>query len=466
MAGRLSGRLYERGDLRAGRLRRTLGPGARRRADDEGLQPRARRPRPTYTAEDRLSGTKIDPEGGWTYKILADWTINDWASLRGGYNLAVRAPNVGELFLGKQEVYAAGAATNYGDPCSLNASAPFGANPATNTGGAAGAANALAICKALMTPTGATVYYANPQAPGTPSPFGFVEQVGNSALKAETAKTWTLGLVLRSPSQNPWLSGMSGTIDWYKIGIDNAIAFEAVDDIKAACLNQPAATAVPSQACSLLSRNPGTGQEDVTTIQYNNQSTIETSGIDVNFNWRVDMADAGMKSIPGAVGLNVLANWLDYFNTTSKPGAPVQYWAGTLGPTVTGVDAGAYKWKLNTTLSYYVGPGSVSLNWRHLPGVHSATYYAPGPSYTPSTSNTALDTGSYDVFGLYFNYTVHQNYEFRFGIDNLFDVDPAITGATSAIPGFTVASTGQGTTNEGFYDALGRRFFVGLHAKF
>ena len=97
---------------------------------------------------------------------------------------------------------------------------------------------------------------------------------------------------------------------------------------------------------------------------------------------------------------------------------------------------------------------------------YGPTYYAPGPSYTPSATNTALDTPSYDVFGLYFTWAVHKDYEFRFGVDNLFNVDPAITGATSAIPGFTVASTGQGTTNEGFYDALGRRFYIGLHAKF
>jgi outer membrane receptor protein involved in Fe transport len=317
-----------------------------------------------------------------------------------------------------------------------------------------------------MGAAGSAVYYAQPQAPGTPSPFGFVEQLGNSSLTSETAKTWTAGLVLRSPSQNPVFSGISASIDWYKIGINDAIAFQSVDDVKAACLNMPAATAIGSQACSLLSRNPGTGQEDVTTIQYNNQSTIDTSGVDVNFNWRVGLEDAGLKSVPGAVSLNVLFNWLDYFNTQSEPGSPVQYWAGTLGPSVTGLDQGAYKWKMNTTLSYYVGPMSASLNWRHLPSVHSATYYAPGPSYTPSATNTALDTPSYDVFGLYFTWAVHKDYEFRFGVDNLFNVDPAITGATSAIPGFTVASTGQGTTNEGFYDALGRRFYIGLHAKF
>ena len=54
----------------------------------------------------------------------------------------------------------------------------------------------------------------------------------------------------------------------------------------------------------------------------------------------------------------------------------------------------------------------------------------------------------------------------RFGINNLFDVEPPTTGAQNAIPGFSVSSSGAGTTNESLYDALGRRFYVGIEAKF
>jgi outer membrane receptor protein involved in Fe transport len=412
----------------------------------------------TYTAENRLTGQKIEPNGGWTYKILGDWAVNDWLSFRGGYNLAVRAPNVGELFLGKQEVYAAGAATAYGDPCSLNATAPWGANPHPNGGSNANAANAQAICQALMGPTGSAFYYSQPQAPGAPSPFGFVEQEGNSNLTSETAKTWTAGVVLRSPSQNPLLSGMTASVDWYRIAITGAIEFQSVDDVKEACLTMPAAQAIGSPECSLLSRNPGTGQEDVTTIQYNNLATIKTSGIDVNFNWRAELADMGLKEAPGALTLNVLFNWLDYFDTQTEPGAPVRNWAGTLGPNLTGTNAGAFKYKVNTTLTYSVGPASLALNWRYLPHVHPQTWGQAG--------NTYLDTPAYHVFGLYGTYAINRTYELRAGVDNLFNVDPPITGAQTGIPGFSLATSGQGTTNEGLYDALGRRFYVGLHAKF
>ena len=60
-----------------------------------------------------------------------------WLRFRGGYNRAVRAPNLAESFQGRQNGFGVAGATAYGDPCSLRAIAPFGANPATNTGGAA-----------------------------------------------------------------------------------------------------------------------------------------------------------------------------------------------------------------------------------------------------------------------------------------------------------------------------------------
>ncbi len=411
-----------------------------------------------YGATDRLSDTHITPPGGWTYKILGDWKVNDWVTFRGGYNLAVRSPNIGELFLGKQEVYAAGAATAYGDPCSLNASAPFGANANAPGATAASAANTLAICKALMGPTGTAVYYANAQAPGTPSPFGFVFQQGSNNLKAEQAKTWTAGVVLRAPFQSAALSRLTASIDWYRIAIDGAIEFQSVDDVKAACFSQPAATAVGSFACSLVSRNPGTGGEAPTTIAFANLASIKTSGVDVQLNWAADVADIGLKSVPGALNLGVVLNWLDYYDTQSSPGTPVRHWAGTLGPNLNGTDPGAFKYKLNTTLTYLVGPATFSVNWRHLPSVHSQTFGQAG--------DNTLDTASHDEVGIGGTYTIRKNYILRAGIDNLFDAEPEITGANTGIPGFTVATSGQGTTMEGLYDALGRRFYVGLKAKF
>src|SRR6202000_36706 len=77
-------------------------------------------------------------QGGWTYKIMGNYAMFDWLRFRGGYNLAVRSPNLGELFLGKTQNYGSG--TSYGDACSLLSSAPWGAGGAAfNQGLNAGA---------------------------------------------------------------------------------------------------------------------------------------------------------------------------------------------------------------------------------------------------------------------------------------------------------------------------------------
>ncbi len=61
-----------------------------------------------------------------TYKALINWEINDWFRLRGGFNRATRAPNLGELFLNPQEIFQVGG-NNFGDPCGLRSIAPYGA---------------------------------------------------------------------------------------------------------------------------------------------------------------------------------------------------------------------------------------------------------------------------------------------------------------------------------------------------
>ena len=422
-----------------------------------------------YEGHDRLTGNDAHIPSGWTYKIQGDWEITDWLRLRGGYNRAVRAPNLGELFLGMQQVFAGGAFTQYGNPCSKGTLAPFGANPATNPN----AANVVEICRALMTPAGAANWYDSPgsaalQVPGQPSGFIFTNQLGNPNLVPETAKTWTAGVVLRSPWQMPWISRFTASVDWYKIDIANAIQFESVDAVRAACFTQAPAAAIASiasgGACSKVSYNPGTGFEAPTTIQFNNLGAVRTSGVDVQLNWNAEFADMGMGSVPGALDASILFNWLDYFDTMNAPGAPWQRWAGTNGPSFAGLQAGAgFKWKLNATIGYSVGPAHVMLNWRHLPSVHDQGYYL-GQAVNPG--NNVLDTPSHDEFGLYATYNFMHRYTLRAGVDNLFNAEPEITGANTGIPGFTLPTSGQGTTNEGLYDALGRRFYVGLKARF
>ena len=420
----------------------------------------------TYTADDHLNNIHTNPPSGWTYKIQGDWTINDWARLRGGYNLAVRSPNLGELFLQNQEEYAQGAFTAYGDPCSLLATAPFGANPAAPGATAASAASAQRICRAQMG-QGANTFYSLPQTPGAPTPFGFVEQDGNPNLKSEKGHTWTAGVVLSSPWHNAWLNRMHLSVDWYWLKVNNAIETEAVDTVMAQCYDQFAATDAEAAViaagplCSKATRNPGTGAQGPTIIEYQNLAVIRTSGWDINFDWTAAFADLGLHQVPGAVQLTFLGNYLDYFDTQPGPGQPFQQWAGTLGPTLTGTDAGAFRFRTNTTLTYLFGPATVAVNWRWLPHVHANSYLG-----STTCAGCFQDTKAFQEFDLAMTYTFKQNYVLRVGMQNMFDVNPPITGAQAANFPLYNAIDGQGITNEAIYDALGRRFYVGINARF
>jgi outer membrane receptor protein involved in Fe transport len=367
-----------------------------------------------------------------------------------------------------------------------------------NANGKAGAVSAYNICRALMGQAGADYYYGGSgttQVAGAPSAFGFVNQLGNSNLQAEKGHTWTAGLVLSSPVQNPWVGNMRASLDWYDIKVTGAIQFQSVDQVKAACYGQSApdaataAVVAASAPCQLVSRIPGTGNEDVTTIQFNNLSTIKTSGLDFQLDDGWDFSDIGLDKIPGRLQLNWLFTYLLNYDTTAYPGAPTLSWAGTLGPSLNGVNQGsAYRFKSNFNLTYMEGPLSVTATWRFLPHTHALNYplyqtqtgglAACGPQFGgsgPATVNCTLDTKAYHVFDLSATYTIMRNYVLRVGVQNLFDKSPPTTGATTGIgrkadgtylPGGTLASSGAGTTNASLYDALGRQFYIGLNAKF
>jgi iron complex outermembrane receptor protein len=338
------------------------------------------------------------------------------------------------------------------------------ATPVYNKGGLAGAQNALAICKALMSPSAQQYFYNTPgvsqPVPG-PTSYGWHNVQGNPNLQPEKAKTFTAGIVLRSPFQNPLFSRANLSIDYYKIHIDDAIEFASVDYVYQQCLNQPASTALTSIYCQAIQRSPQFGGQLLTGTPTANLATIDTSGVDVQFDWTFRLAEL-RANLPGAFSIGVMGSFLGNYDTTAAPGQPVQRWYGTLGPTLTGTNGGAYAYKLNTQFGYSIGTAQFNLDWRHLPQVNAASAVAPG--------NTVLPTKAYDIFDLNANVGLPHGLQLRAGIQNLFDTEPPTTGATSAVyvNGLqqTVASTGQGVTNPSFYDPLGRRFYVGLKAHF
>lgn len=387
-----------------------------------------------------------------TYKGLVDWSVNDSLRLRGGYQLATRAPNIAELFQAEAQEFYVGA----GDLCGLNSQRPNGANPAINPN----AADTRALCEALMGPDAAQAFYID-NADNQPNGFvlaGFFNAVGNPNVQPEEATTWTAGLVYQPESNNAFLDGMTLSVDWYSIEIEDMISVEAPVAVYDKCLSLASNPArdVNHPSCQQVLRNPVNGFAQATDVTYTNSAYAKTSGVDVQFNWGGELS-----GLPGYLSVNVLLNSLLEFETQAAPTEPVVDWKGTLGPSATtSLNGGAFDYRIFTSVNYAINDLAFSLRWRHLPDAEDES---AAINSGPIPNLGAED--SYNIFDFSANWNFSDSYSVRVGIDNMLDEDPVITGAQTDLNG-TVPTSGAGTTREGFYDTLGRRYYVGFKANF
>lgn len=384
--------------------------------------------------------------GVTTWKINGEWDVNEWLGFRGGYQRANRAPNVAELF--QPAVFQTVQWPDH-DPCSNLTRASYG-NVAANPD----RAQVLALCTALS--GGFVIDESFVGNVPTYFPLGRDLQQGNVDLENEKASTWTIGAVIDSPLATPALENLRLSVDYYNIKVEGAIAPASTQVVYQECFN--ALGNNPSydpnnEYCQRISRSSVNGFWIATEASFENLGMIATSGIDAQLEWSIDAPGFGGDS--GAVFANVLFNWLEKYEVQNNPGGPVFDYADTVGSTIFNPPYGPqFKWRLNSTVGYDFGPGSISLNWRHLPGARHVI-----KATNPDAEQ--LDVASYDVFDLAARFQVNDVVELRAGIDNLFDVEPNIFGA---IPGVTDA-VGEPEPG-GAWDVLGRRFYIGAKAEF
>jgi outer membrane receptor protein involved in Fe transport len=381
-----------------------------------------------------------DREGGIdTYKALFDWAATDSFRVRGGRQIANRAPNVAELFTGpSQNVVAFQGA----DPCLANTLNTWGNHPSNPN-----RAQVQALCSAIINaPPGQPSLWD--QAPNTyTGPFPFVFQLeveerrGNPDVRSEQAETYTLGAVFQRES---W----SASIDFYTIDIKGAIAPPDAYFVYNRCFNGAGTNPSyslddPEGLCRLIVRDPISGYRVQVNTLYRNLGALETDGVDLQFNWNGDIGANG-------VFVNFLVSYVDSYKLQQQPGGDFVEYAGTLGA------GGQFDFRTFTSFGYNFGDDvNLGLRWTHLPEVENAVF-----ATNPNT--TVLPTSSYDRFDLFGGWSVGDNVQVRFGIDNLLDADPEIVGANPG-PGGTNA---MGVTNTGFYDILGRRYYAGVKFSF
>jgi len=359
----------------------------------------------------------------YNYKVGGDWTINDQFRIRGNYNTAVRAPNIGELFSPVNEGFPGGQ-----DPCSAAYATQFGAIDTT----------AVSICQATGAPAGVIGTAALDTASGQVRALSG----GNTGLNVEKADTFTIGAVL-----NPdFIEGLTMSVDYFDISIEDAIGAIGAQTIMNNCYITADTRGAGSPFCDAIVRRADGTILSVST-QSANLSALDNEGIDVAVQYAFDTSGLGIDA--GDLTLNYLGTYTIANDFQVSADAPVLgcagYFSGCGEPDPTyrhRVTAGLAKNEWNGQLTWQL-IGSVR-NGNEVDG----EYTAPG--------NTVDEIGTKHYFNGSISRSFNDNLTLTLGANNLLNSGPPVIGDNDE----------QANTYPATYDVFGRTFFANAKVNF
>jgi iron complex outermembrane receptor protein len=354
----------------------------------------------------------------FSWNAGAEWEVIPGLRFRGNYAVANRAPNVSELYSSPSETFA-----SVTDPCD-------GITRANTEATAVACRNIPAIASYFAANPNGTFEYTLADLQGI---NGFTG--GNTSLKEEKGKTYTLG-VTYSPAYIP---GLLFTADYYNIKIDDAISTIG----RSRSIQQCLLTNAPVY-CSNVYRSATTGFVTRVDGQLINTSTYKTSGIDFVLRYNHDL------NLLGADSFAVDARYthlLHYITQGDPSDEPIDY-AGTFG-------SGFSRDRFNVRGTYSID--RVSLSW-------DTQFISGGPYTLDFASNDpavqALNTiKDYWLHNAQIRFDIDKRYSFFVNVDNAFDKKPQY------LPG-TPFGTPTGLETAADFDVYGRRFTMGAKFSF
>jgi outer membrane receptor protein involved in Fe transport len=358
------------------------------------------------------------------YKAQIAWSPTDSWKFRAGTNRATRAPNINELF--SPAGFGLGGSV---DICA-GPSPGFTAAQCANTGVTAGQYGFV-----LPNPAGQYNTYGG----------------GNPFLDPEVADTITAGIVWTPQS----IPGLSITVDYYDIQIEDTIGSLNADDI----IQQCALTGDPT-LCDLIHRDQA-GTLWLTEAGYtetNNQNIgqLYAEGVDLNYAWLIGLGNSGYlnTSLIGSYMMaNRIANPLIDYDCVgfygNQCGIPNSKWR----------HRARFSWETNFNWVFTLG-------WRYIGSV-----LVDDASSNPQIGNPdAIEgPGGHKVNGSYenpaFNYidlAVSVNFakhlQWVLGVNNIFDEEPPL--------GPDMNGNDYGPGWYGYYDPWGRYVHTSLQFNF
>lgn len=380
-------------------------------------------------------GKTLAWSGGGRYKPIPSLTF------RGTYSVAVRAPNLAELF-GPLTPATLGLTA---DPCSV-----------VNIG--AGSSFRQANCNALVGPNFDPTNFASAFRPGTNG--------GNPNLSEEEAKTLTAGFVF----EPEFIDGLTVIADYYDISITGAIGSLTGAEIAAACVDLPTTN---NQFCAQIDRDPTTKVISFFRSGLVNLGALNVKGVDFAVNYKFDVADVVGNGDLGSLALSLTGTRFikdeQVFDATADIliaaiTDPLERQRAALSNKITNDNLGTLgnpKWIANAGITWTLD--KLTLGWS---GRFESSQLAPGidnnevkevviegGKVVVKDDNTFLplvqrDTGSSIVHDFFGSYDFSDKFSIYGGINNAFDRDPYL--------GTLVRPIG----------VRGRYFFLGVEGKF
>lgn len=352
-----------------------------------------------------------------TWKLGGEWAPTDWMRVRGAYNVAIRAPNLSNLFSPVTIGFTAG-----DDLCDRDF------NPS---------ATQKQLCVAQGVPAADIDTFEH-------NNVGFgVETGGNPNLLEEKSDTWTLGAVISPPG----IDGMNITVDYYSIKIDDAIASLNAQYVVDTCF---AGGDNSSAECQAIVRTSD-GQIDFVRAPISNIAQIKATGIDAQVDYSMDLSDSfALFANEGAtLDLSFISSWILKSESTPLPGADPVDCSGKFGSSCSGFATPMQASNKQVfSAAYNSGPLGVRLQARRIGGFEHRF---------PSDNNVINTIPDEIYIDLNASFQAFENVEFFAGIDNLTDAQPPIMG-------FSLA--GDANVDIALYDVLGRRFVAGARVTF
>lgn len=352
--------------------------------------------------------------GAETWNVNARWQVTDAFALRATKARAVRAPNINDLFAGRQQTF-----ISFADPCSQE-NLDDGDNPTVRRQNCAVDLTAMGV-----NPN--TFINNSSEATG-----GFIR--GNPDLTPEEADTLTFGFTI-SPSL---ISGLSVSMDYYDITIDDAIQSYAAQTIVDNCYDLPR----PNDFCSLITRgNVGGNNGRITSFEQipGNISSYQTSGVDFTVRYALDPANFGIDRDIGRFNFALIGNKLLDLTFVESSGAPSN---DDLGEQ----DAPEWQVTFDATWVYHDFTVNYGVAWAEKTSRFSNEQIANDTDHD-LVSPDLLYYSARNVHDLQARWQVNDRFQVYGGVNNLWDQRPEADDYTYPV------------------SPMGRFFYVGMSAK-